>query len=186
VSYAGWDVATGTAGTTLLVVAALLVVRRLFDTTAERASAVPALLAVLGAVFVVIQLLVGSTLLSALAGVNDEKKVALFLALVVGLAEAAVAVVSWLQASGRAPRPRPAGGAQLWDRPVQPGQPAQPAYGQQQQPPQGYGQQQPQGYPQQGAQPGRDYPSQEYPAQPAREYPPQGGYPSQGGGYPQH
>jgi hypothetical protein len=198
VSYAGWDLAAGTAGTVLLLVAALLVVRQLFDSTADRASAVPALLAGLGAVLLVIQLITGSPLLSTVAGLKDEKKIGLFLALVVALAEAGVAVFSWLQTSGRATRRPPAGG-QLWDRPAQPaapGQPGQPgpeggwpqqgypqqaapAYGQQQQqPPQGYGQQPP-GYPQHGGQPGQDYPAQQ-----ARDYPPQAGYPGQGG-YPQ-
>jgi hypothetical protein len=169
---------------------------------------------VAGAVFVIAQLVVGSSVgdLFASSGGKETRKIAVYLALVVALAEAAVAVVSWLQHSGRMPTRPAAPAAQQWGGPGQPvpgqpnqagpdggwpqqqhqqqqgqgfpGQPAtHPGYGQQQ-PPQGYGQQQ--GYPgQPGQQPGRDYPSQEYPQQqPARDYPP-AGYPDQGGGYPQ-
>lgn len=207
VSYSGFDLTSGTVGTALLVLAAVLVVRRLFDKTADAISSVPALLAVVGAIFVIVQLVAGGPLISTVSDLKDARKIGLFLALIVALAEAAVAVVSWLQHSGRMSRPAPAA-AQPWDRPgpvnqPQPGpdggwphqqqpqqqgypQQGQPNYGQQppQPPPQGYGQ--PQGYPgQQQGQPARDYPSQDYPAQPAREYPPQSGYPGQGGGYPQ-
>jgi hypothetical protein len=207
-SSAGWAVSAGTAGTVLLLVASALVARRLIDSTVQAASTVPALLAVLGALLIIVQFVVGSPLLAALTTAKASRKIGLFLALVVGLAEAAVAVVSWLQASGRMTRPAPAA-AQPWDRPGQPAQPAQSVHhGQpgpdagwpqqgypqqghqqapQQAPQQGYGQQpapvygQPQqGYPQQGGQPGRDYPSQDYPAQPARDYPSQD-YPAQPG-----
>jgi hypothetical protein len=202
VSYAGWDLSVGTAGTVLLVVASALVARRLFDSTAPAVSTVPALLAVLGALLVVVQLVVGAPLLSIAVEFKGATKVGLYLVLVVALAEAAVAVVSWLQASGRMSRPAPAG-AQLWDRPAQSAQPgadagwpqqgypppaAPPGYGQQPAP--AYGQQQP-GYPPHPSQdypgqdfPGQDYPGQERPARPARDYPPQGSYPDQGG-YPQ-
>jgi hypothetical protein len=208
----GFVLPSGAVGTALLVIAALLVVRRLFDSTADKASSLPALFAVAGALFIIVQLVTGSPLggLLSASGAKDARKIGVFLAIIVALAEATVAVVSWLQSSGRMSRPAPAA-AQPWDRPAPAGQPqpgpdagwphqqpqqqgypqqpgAQPGYGQQPAPQhqqQGYGQQQ--GYPgQPQAQPGRDYPSQDYPAQPARDYPPQPGYPGQGGGgYPQ-
>ena len=42
----GWELAAGAAGTGLLLLAALLVVRRLFDTAATAADSLPALVAV--------------------------------------------------------------------------------------------------------------------------------------------
>jgi hypothetical protein len=195
VSYTGWDLAAGTTGSVLLLAAALLLVRRLFDSTADRASSVPALLAVLGAVVIVVQLIVGAPLLSTVIEVKDARKIGLFLALIVGLAEAVVAVIGWMQSSGRMARraPAPAGGAP-WERQQQPGPeggwpgyPQQPPQPQQQgQPGQGYPQQpppqqQPPAYGQGGPVPGPA--SGGYPAQPRDypnpDYPPQQGYPGQ-------
>ncbi len=210
VSYSGFDLTTGTVGTALLLVAAVLVVRRLFDKTADATSSVPALLAVVGAIFVLVQLFTGGPLLSVVSELKGSRKIGVYLALVVALAEAAVAVVSWLQHSGRMPARSAAPahpGGQQWGQPGPVGQPGQPApvgqpqpgpdggwpqQQQQQYPGQpgvhpGYGQQ-PQGYgqqqapPQQQGYPGQPQPGREYPSQ---EYPPQSGYPGQGGGYPQ-
>lgn len=210
VSFTGWDLPTGTAATVLLLVAAVLVARRLFDPAAPATSSTPALLAIIGALLVIVQLLVGSPLLSSLdSGVDEARKIGIFLALVAALAQAVVATLSWLQTSGRAPRraSAPAGqagpgapGNPLWDRPAQPaavhhGQPAQAGpeggWPQQQGYPQqpagqpGYGQQQPPpGY---GQQPQQGYPQQH--GQPGRDYGSQE-YPAQQGrdyppaGYP--
>lgn len=193
----GWQLPAGTAGTVLLLVAALLLVRRLVDQTADPRSAVPALLAVLGAVLVVVQLMVGSELASAGGDLKTASKIGVFLALVVALAEAALVVVSWLQTTGRMSRPAPVpGGGQPWDRqpgpnggwggapqrqPGQPGPLGQPGPGG---PPPGYPP--PQQAPQQ---PGYGGPaSGGYPQQ-HRDYPPPAGFPAQGdphqGGYPQ-
>jgi hypothetical protein len=192
--YSGWDLASGAAGTALLIVAALLVVRRLFDSTADRASALPAVFAVTGALLIIVQLISGSPLASLLAtaGGSTARKIGMFLALVVALAQAAVAVVSWLQASGRVSRPAGPAGAQLWDRqpgqhsaqPSQFNQPGQPQPQPQPGPDAGWPQhQQQQGYPAQPAQPAQQ--AQQGYGQPAPSYgQPQQAYPSQPQGYP--
>jgi hypothetical protein len=216
VTSSGFVLPSGAIGTALLLLAALLVVRRLFDSTADKASSLPALFAVVGALFVIVQVISGSgsPLADFISSVADSttkeaRKITVYLALVVALAEAAVAVVSWLQNSGRmAARPAaPAHpGGQPWGQPGPVGQPGQPApvgqpqpgpdggWPQQQQQQQypgqpgahpGYGQQQP-GYGQQQPAP-QGYPGQPQPGRdyPSQEYPPQSGYPGQGGGYPQ-
>jgi hypothetical protein len=131
--YIGWELPAGTAGTVLLLVAALLLVRRLLDSTAPAPSALPALLAALGAVLIVIQLAVGSgflNLVSLTAVARVAREAGLFLALVVALAEAAVAVLAWLQASGRFTAGRataaPLDPGQPWQQPGEQGSPRYP------------------------------------------------------------
>ena len=85
----------------------------------------PALLAVLAAVLLVVHTLTGGEIL----GGEVQREIGVWLGLVVGLGAAAVLVLSWLQRTGRMRKPAPAaptGGP--WS---------------QQQPPQGWGQQQP-------------------------------------------
>jgi hypothetical protein len=172
VGFSGWALPAGAIAVTLLLLAVLLAVRRLVDATADPKSVLPALLATLGAVLVIIQLIVGAPLISALGDVKASRKIALFLVLFAALGQAAVMIVSWMQTTGRM-APRAASGGQAWDpNPgILPGAGPDAGWPQQQQG--GYGQQQP-GY-------GQGHPGQ---------YPPQNGgypqqeYPQQGGGYP--
>lgn len=212
VSFSGWDLPLPTAGVTLLLVAALLTAAPLLTGRKDdSASPVPAMLAVLGAVLLVI---------FAIIGYADglERGIGTWLGLVLGLGTAAVLELSWLQRTGKVKK-APAAGPSNWQ-----GQGGQSQGGQSQggQPqggqPQGWGQPQgqsggsyaaPQPYGQQpGAQPqppayGQQptyggqggYPGPATGGQPAQQpapygqehYPPQsGGYPAQpGGGYPQ-
>jgi hypothetical protein len=214
-SVQGWDLALPTAATVLLLVAAVLIAAgRLVGTAPaaaddrvdggvdKAASPVPALLAVLAAVLLVVHTLTGGEIL----GGDVERGIGVWLGLVVGLGAAAALVLSWLQRSGRMRRhasAAPTGSA--WSAQQQPpGWGQQPGYGQQapssgypgstpaygQEPP-AYGQQpgygQPQG-PLTGGQPaqGSSYGQEQYPP-PAGQpgHPSQGqGYPSQGQGYP--
>jgi hypothetical protein len=193
--YTGWELPAGTAGTVLLLVAGLLLVSRLLDPTAPAASPVPALLALLGAVLVIIQLAVGSGFLNLITITDVAKvsrKVSLFLVLVVALAEAAVAVLAWLQAGGRLTGHRaavtPVGPGQPWQL-SQPAPGAEPGWGQPASPPPGrpdFGQpaSPPPGRPDFG-QPA-DYPPQQpggY-GQPSSQGPPAGGYPAPPPGQP--
>jgi len=190
--HTGWELPAGTAGTVLLLVAGLLLVSRLVDSTASAASPVPALLALFGAVLVIIQLAVGSEFLNLITITDVAKvsrKVSLFLALVVGLAEAVVAVLAWLQAGGwlighravattvdpgepwQLTQPAPGAGPG-WGQPASP-PPAQPGYGQPADyPPQqrdSYGQPSPQGPPPSGypaPPPGQSGPGEAYPPHP--------------------
>ncbi len=159
----------------------------------------PALLACLGAVFMLAWVLTGGTYL----GADLSRGIGTWLGLVLGLGTAAVLVLSWLQRTGRMKK-APAAGPSNWNQ----GQPqgwGQPDGGYQQ--PQGYGQpsrpaQRPAdraadgpvaaaSYGQQpsyGAPGG--YPGPSTGGQPAQQpygqdqYPPQtGGYPAHGGGY---
>jgi len=203
----GWDLPLPTVATVLLMVAAVLVAAPLLsksaadadgDGTADRtASPVPALLAVLAAVLYIVHTFTGGELL----GGEVERKIGVWLGLIVGLGAAAVLTLSWLQRTGRMRKPAPAtptGGPWSQQQPPQGWGQQQPGYGQQapggypgstpgygqQQP--GYGQQQPgYGQPQgpptggQAAQPG-PYGQEQYPpasGQPGQGYPPQGGYP---------
>jgi uncharacterized protein DUF5336 len=206
ISFSGWDLPLPTAGVTLLLVAGLLTAAPLFakkPADADSAvSPVPAMLAVLGAVLLVI---------FAIIGYADgfERGIGAWLGLVLGLGTAAVLELSWMQRTGRVKKPAPAAGPSNWNQ-GQPGQ-GQPGQGQgwgqpqagqpggypaQQQPP-SYGQQQPPSYGQQptyggqGGYPGGPatggQPAQQPPAYGQDQYPPQsGGYPAQpGSGYPQ-
>jgi hypothetical protein len=211
----GWNLALPTVATALLLVAAVLVAAPLLgrpavgspaaldDTGADAAaSPVPALLACLGALFMLVWALIGGKYL----GTDLNRGIGTWLGLVLGLGTAAVLVLSWLQRTGRMKK-APGAGPSNWNE----GQPqgwGQSNGGYQQ--PQGYGQQmgqqmgqpmgqqmgqptgQPPGYGQQpsygapGGYPGPTTGGQ--PAQPYGQepYPPQtGGYHSQGGGYPQ-
>ncbi len=204
-SVQGWDLAVPTAATVLLLVAGLLIAARLLTGTDadggadsgvdKAASPVPALLAVLAAVLLVVHTLTGGEIL----GGEVQREIGVWLGLVVGLGAAAVLVLSWLQRTGRMRKPAPAaptGGPWSQQQPPQGWGQQQPGYGQQapggypggtpgygqQQP--GYGQQQP-GYgqpqgPATGGQPAQGGPY-------GQEYPPAGGqpgHPSQGQGYP--
>jgi hypothetical protein len=166
VGFSGWALPAGAVAVTLLLLAVLLAVRRLVDATADPRSVLPALLATLGALLVIIQLIVGAPLISALGDVKASRKISLFLVLFAALGQAAVMIVAWLQTTGRmAPRaPAP-----QWDHNpgILPGQGAPDAGWPQHQQQDGYGQQAGYGP---GYNPG--------------QYPPQGGYPQQGGGYP--
>jgi hypothetical protein len=214
-SVQGWDLALPTAATVLLLVAALLIAAPLLtgtpaadtdgDGVDRTASPLPAMLAVLAAVLLVVHTLTGGEIL----GGDVERGIGVWLGLVIGIGAAAVLELSWLQRTGRMRKPAPAaptGGP--WSAQQQPQQAwgqQQPAYGQQQAAGYGgstpdYGQQQPgygqPGYGQQGpptgGQPaqGGPYGQEQYPPQsghpaPGQGYPSQGqGYPSQGG-YPQ-
>jgi hypothetical protein len=199
----GWNLVLPTVATALLLVAAVLVAAPLLtgpaatvdDTEADTtASPVPALLACLGALFMLVWVLTGGNYL----GQDLSRGIGTWLGLVLGLGTAAVLVLSWLQRTGRMKK-APAAGPSNWNQ----GQPqgwGQPNGGYQQ--PQGYGQPQgqPQGYggqaqpPAYGQQPSYGapggYPGPSTGAQPAQppygqeQYPPQsGGYPAQGGGY---
>ncbi len=202
----GWDLALPTVATVLLLVAAVLVAAPLLsgstadadgDATDRTASPVPALLAILAAVLFIVHTITGGTLL----GGDVERKIGVWLGLIVGLGAAAVLTLSWLQRTGRMRKPAPAtptGGPWSQQQPPQGWGQQQPGYGQQapsgypgatpgygqQQP--GYGQQQP-GYgqpggPATGGQPaqGGPYGQEQYPpagGQPGQGYPSQGGYP---------
>lgn len=199
----GWNLALPTVATALLLVAAVLVATPLLtrstavdDTdTVAAASPVPALLACLGALFMLVWVLTGGKYL----GTDLTRGIGTWLGLVLGLGTAAVLVLSWLQRTGRVKK-APAAGPSNWNQ----GQPqgwGQPNGGYQQ--PQGYGQPTgqpsgpPMGQPQPpsyGQQPSYGapggYPGPSTGGQPAQQpygqepYPPQtGGYPSQGGGY---
>jgi hypothetical protein len=204
----GWNLALPTVATALLLVAAALVVAPLLNRPAATAteeypaaSPVPALLATLGALFMVVWVITGGTYL----GTDLSRGIGTWLGLVLGLGTAAVLVLSWLQRTGRvkkAPAAGPSnwnqGQPQGWGQPTggyqtpqgygQPGQPGQPTgqpSGQPMGQPPAYGQQ-----PSYGAPGG--YPGPSTGGQPAQQpapygqehYPPQsGGYPAQGGGY---
>jgi hypothetical protein len=191
VHYQGWALPAGTAGTVLLLVAAVLLVRRLVDATADRPSAVPALLAALGALLILVQLLVGFSALSV-SDIGGARKIGLFLALLVGLAEAALAVLSWLRITGRLARHKPEeSGGWPWDRTPEAGTagwrpsgqpqqaPAESAYRQQAGYPAQAGGYPPGGYPAQSgagaAGAGQDYAGQNYANQ---NYPANPGYPA--------
>src|SRR6185312_12623918 len=186
----GWNLVLPTVATALLLVAAALVAAPLLtrpaatvddaeaDTTA---SPVPALLACLGALFMLVWVLTGGNYL----GQDLSRGIGTWLGLVLGLGTAAVLVLSWLQRTGRMKK-APAAGPSNWNQ----GQPQ--GWGQPKGQPQGYGgQAQPPAYGQQpsyGAPGG--YPGPSTGGQPAQQpygqeqYPPQsGGYPAQGGGY---
>lgn len=207
-SVQGWDLALPTAATVLLLVAALLVAAPLLtgadadadgDGVDRAASPLPALLAVLAAVLLIVHALTGGEIL----GGHVERGIGVWLGLVVGIGAAAALLLSWLQRTGRMRKPAPAaptGGAWSAQQPPQSWGQQQPAgYPGGQQPPAGYpgatpgyGQQQPAGYPG-GQQPGYGQPQGPVTGgQPTQggpygqeQYPPaQPGHPSQGQGYP--
>ena len=200
-----WNLAPPTVATALLLVAAVLVAAPLLSRpaavedaeTGATASPVPALLACLGALFMLVWVISGGKYL----GTELTRGIGTWLGLVLGLGTAAVLVLSWLQRSGRMKK-APAAGPSNWNQ----GQPqgwGQPDGGYQQ--PQGYGQPtgQPTGPPMGQSQPpsyGQQpsygapggYPGPSTGGQPAQQpygqdqYPPQtGGYPAQGGYHPQ-
>jgi hypothetical protein len=162
----GWELPLPTAATVLLLVAGVLAAVPLL-TGAKRAdgdsaSPVPALLAVLAALLYLVNVIVGGTIL----GAELERKIGVWLGLVLGLATAAVLLFSWLQRSGKVSKRTPSA-------------PAGGQWGQgQQQPQAGWGQQQ---YGQQP--PAGGYPSQAQPAQQPPQQQPQQGY-GQGYGTP--
>jgi hypothetical protein len=182
VGFSGWGLPAGAVAVTLLLLAVLLVLRRLVDTTAEATSVLPAMLASLGALLVIIQLIVGAPLISAISDGKASRKISLFLVLFAALGQAAVMVVSWLQQTGRMSARSTGGASGGWDNapgglPGGLGQGPAPDAGWPQQQQGGYGQPPQQaGY---GQQPG--YGSGQFPAQGG--YPQQGGYPPPGG-YP--
>jgi hypothetical protein len=212
----GWNLALPTVATALLLVAAALVAAPLLgrstagspaaaaEAGAERApSPVPALLACLGALFMLVWALIGGKYL----GTELNRGIGTWLGLVLGLGTAAVLLLSWLQRTGRVKK-APAAGPSDWNQGQQQGwgQPDggyQPGYGQ----PdggyqQGYGQPmgqpmaqpgqpmgQPPGYGQQPSYgPPGGYPGPVTGGQPAQQpygheqYPHSGDYPAQGGG----
>lgn len=209
ISFKGWDLPLPTAGVTLLLVAALLTAAPLFtkSTADDRSvSPVPAMLAVLGAVLLIIFVIIGYA-------DGFDRGIGAWLGLVLGLGTAAVLELSWMQRTGKVKK-APAAGPSNWQGGGQ-GGPQGPQGGQPQgwgqpqgQPgggsyaaPQPYGQQpaaqpQPPAYGQQPTYGGQGgYPGPATGGQPAQQpapygqehYPPQsGGYPAQpGSGYPQ-
>ena len=196
----GWNLTLPTVATALLLVAAALVAAPLLTRSASAptadadtdpaASPVPALLACLGALFMLVWAVIGGEYL----GTELNRGIGTWLGLVLGLGTAAVLVLSWLQRSGRlkkAPAAAPSdwgqGQPQGWGQPggYQPtgygqqpmGQPQPPAYGQQP----SYGA--PGGYP--GPSTGGQ-PAQQPPPYGQEQYPPHsGGFPAQGGYNPQ-
>jgi hypothetical protein len=192
-SASGWELSLPTVATVLLLVAALLVAAPLLTKAASTdASPVPALLAVLAAVLLIVYVIVGGSYL----GADLKRGIGTWLGLVVGLGAAALLTLSWLQRSGRMAKPASTAGPSNWNAGGGGGQPygqQPPAYGQQQ--PTGYQQPQAPAYPQQPSYGGQGgYPGPSTGGQPAQQpapygqehYPPQsGGYPAQGGGYPQ-
>ena len=194
----GWNLALPTVAIALLLVAAVLIAAPLLTRPAAGSAAVddtgagaaasplPALLACLGALFMLVWALIGGKYL----GTDLNRGIGTWLGLVLGLGTAAVLVLSWLQRTGRMKK-APGAGPSNWNegQPQGWGQPANGGYQQQ-----GYGQQQPMGQPPYGQQPsyggpGGGYPGPStggHPAQPygQEQYPPQsGGYPAQDGGY---
>ena len=136
----GWNLALPTVATALLLVAAVLVAAPLLTRPAAvedaeagpAASPVPALLACLAALFMLVWVLTGGKYL----GTDLSRGIGTWLGLVLGLGTAAVLVLSWLQRTGRMKK-APAAGPSNWNQ----GQPqgwGQPNGGYQQ--PQGYGQ----------------------------------------------
>jgi hypothetical protein len=199
----GWNLALPTVATALLLVAAVLVAAPLLrrpaateTSTDEAASPVPALLAGLGALFMLVWVITGGRYL----GTDLSREIGTWLGLVLALGTAAVLVLSWLQRTGRVKR-APAAGPSNWNQGQPQGWGGQPGYQQ----PQGYGQPagqpggQPMGQPQPpsyGQQPSYGgsggYPGPSTGGQPAQQPapygqeqypPPSGGYPAQGGGY---
>ena len=201
ISFSGWDLPLPTAGVTLLLVAALLTAAPLFTkSTSDSVSPVPAMLAVLGAVLLII---------FAIIGYADgfDRGIGAWLGLVLGLGTAAVLELSWMQRTGKVKK-APAAGPSNWQggpsgpqggQPQGWGQPQGQAGGGSYAAPQPYGQQpgsQPPAYGQQPTYGGQGgYPGPATGGQPAQQpapygqehYPPQGGgYPAQpGSGYPQ-
>lgn len=188
---AGWDLALPTAAVVLLLVATIMLLAPLLsrgatstaDDATRPASPVPALLAVLAAVLLIVY---------AIRGTGDlDRGIGTWLGLVLGLAIAALYTLSWLQRSGRMKKPAAAAGPSNWNS----GQQQQPGWGQQQPQQQPYGQQQyppaqpqPPAYGQQPSYGGQGgYPGPATGGQPAQPPAPYGGqepYPPQSGGYP--
>jgi hypothetical protein len=197
----GWELPLPTAATVLLLVAGVLAAAPLLThdkrTDDRPPSPVPALLAALAALLYLVNVVIGGRLL----GAELERKIGVWLGLILGLGAAAVLLLSWLQRSGRTARrapSAPAGPSGQWGQQQPPSGQWGQQYGQQppaggypsqaqpaQQPQPGYGQG---GYgtpgqygqgggPATGAQPsqGGGY---------GQDYPQPGGYPSQGRGYP--
>ena len=175
-SFSAWDLPVGSTAVALLVLAGILVLRPLLEAGAEKKSAspVPAVLAVVGAVLVVVQISRGAGALFDIADVSLSRQWGLILVVVFAVLEAAVAVAGWLHASGRitlAARSRtrtPSPYAQGW---------ANPGY------PPGYQQAQAT-YPQYGYPPGYQQPTPPggYPPQPTAYGQPPAGYPQSPGG----
>ena len=136
----GWNLVLPTVATALLLVAAVLVAAPLLTRAAAvdeaeadpAASPVPALLACLAALFMLVWVLTGGNT----SAQDLSRGIGTWLGLVLGLGTAAVLVLSWLQRTGRMKK-APAAGPSNWNQ----GQPqgwGQPNGGYQQ--PQGYGQ----------------------------------------------
>ena len=174
----GWQLAIPTVATTLLLVAAALVLVPLLQPRgSDDASPGPALLAVVAALLYIVFVIVGGKFL----GAELERKIGVWLGLVAGLAAAGVFVVSWMQKSGRmAKRPSPASYA-----PGQGGAPGGQWGGQQQGGQQGYGQQQGGSYgqPSYGQQQPSGYPGSQSTPPPVQQPPAQS--PGYGQGYGQ-
>jgi hypothetical protein len=183
----GWELPLPAIGVTVLLVAALLVAAPLLSKRAagaaasassssddESVSPVPALIAALGALLL---------LVFAIIGYNGLKRgVGTWLGLVIGLGTAAVLVLSWMQRTGRMKKPSPAAGPSNWNQ----GQPQQQGWGgqpyQQQQPPPAY-EQQPPAYEQQPPAYEQQPPSYDQP--PAYDQPQYGQGQAQPPAYPQ-
>jgi hypothetical protein len=115
----GWNLALPTVATALLLVAAVLVAAPLLTRPAAveeaeagpAASPVPALLACLAALFMLVWVLTGGKYL----GTDLTRGIGTWLGLVLGLGTAAVLVLSWLQRTGRVKK-APAAGPSNWNQ----------------------------------------------------------------------
>lgn len=176
----GWDFALGATAVALLVVAGILALLPLLESAQpgrKSASAVPAVLALVGAILMLTQISRGAGGLFDAVNGQLSRKWGLILVLVFGLLEAVAAVLGWLRASGRITLGQGTRSPyqQNWANPGYPpgyqqAQANYPQYGY----PQGYQQPSaPQGYPPPG---GYGPPGpQAYPPPGPQAYPPQGG-----------
>lgn len=199
-TFSGWDFGLGTTGVVLLVLAGIVALVPLLEPAGDGAAAqaasvedrkaenkkvaspTAAVLALVGAIVIVVQIGRGAGALFDIANVHLTRQWGLILVVVLGVIEVVAAVIGWLRTSGRlAVRPKtPSPYQQAWGDPGYPPgyQQAQGTY-----PPYGY----PQGYQQPSAPGGYPQPTA-YGQPPAGARPPEsppGGYPPPQGGYPQ-
>ncbi len=183
-TFSAWDFPLGSVAVALLVVAGVAALLPLLETGEEKRPASPAaaVLAVVGAVLVVVQISRGAGALFDVANVSLGRQWGLILVVIFAVLEAAAAVAGWLHASGRITMPArsrvrtPSPYAQGWANPGYPPgyQQAQATY-----PQYGY----PPGYQQPG--PAGGYPPQPTPyGQPPAPGQPPAGYPQPPAGGP--
>lgn len=204
-TFSGWDFGLGSAGVVLLVLAGIVALLPLLEpggdggaaevTQADDkkaadkkaadkkiASPAAAVLALVGAIAIIVQISRGAGALFDIANVHLSRQWGLILVTVFGVIEVVAAVVGWVRTSGWVTvRPKtPSPYQQAWGDPGYP-----PGYQQAQgpYPPYGY----PQGYQQPNAPGGYPQPTPygQPPAGARQPESPPGGYPPPQGGYPQ-